>query len=181
MRRNIKVEKRILHELDGIRKLAASLPTKSKQLALINRCQKVAVYAKKAQAIIDAPTGTLFREPANPSVSKGYKKAYTRDRDAFCIVELFLPSDARICRTAGGRLRCDKAVVSTIYSPDKVHRYASASSLKDPSFRYVSGHECSSDNDLDFCRCDFCGDPAEEYRPGIYFFRTEKEAIEYDY
>ena len=177
----MKVEKRILHELDGIRKLAASLPTKSKQLALINRCQKVALYAKKAQAIIDAPTGTLFREPAPRWISKGYKKAYTRNLNAFCIVELAIPEDARVCRTEGGKLRCDKAVVATIFSPDKVHRYAIAVSLKDPSFKYVSGHECSSDNDLDFCRCDICGDPAEEYRPGIYFFRTVKEAIEYEY
>lgn len=49
----LKIEKRINEELEGLRKIAAALPTKQRH-ALINHCGKLAGYAKKAQAIADA-------------------------------------------------------------------------------------------------------------------------------
>lgn len=59
----IKIEKRITEELEGLRKLAAFLP-QGKANALLNKCAKIGSYAKKAQAMVDAPTGSLFPTPA---------------------------------------------------------------------------------------------------------------------
>ena len=55
----MKLEKRISEELDGIKKLAAFLPN-GKANALLNKCNKIGSYAKKGQAMIDAPQGALF-------------------------------------------------------------------------------------------------------------------------
>lgn len=59
----IKIEKRIAEELAGIRKMAAFLPP-GKANALLNKCGKIDKYARKAQAMVDAPTGSLFPTPA---------------------------------------------------------------------------------------------------------------------
>ncbi len=50
----VKIEKRITEELDGLRKLAAFLPA-GKAHALLNKCDKITAYARKAQAMVDAP------------------------------------------------------------------------------------------------------------------------------
>ena len=60
----IKIEKRITEELDGIRKLAALLPP-GKANALINKCNKISGYARKAQGMVDAPVGVLFPQPVH--------------------------------------------------------------------------------------------------------------------
>lgn len=58
----IKIEKRITEELEGLRKLAAFLP-QGKANALLNKCAKIGSYAKKAQAMVDAPTGAFSLLP----------------------------------------------------------------------------------------------------------------------
>lgn len=66
---HLKLEKRITAELDGIKKLAAFLP-KGKANALLNKCAKIGAYARKGQALIEAPQGSLFpREVHAPEVS----------------------------------------------------------------------------------------------------------------
>ena len=55
----LKIDKRIAEELDGIKKLAAYLPT-GKANALLNKCAKIGAYARKGQALIEAPQGSLF-------------------------------------------------------------------------------------------------------------------------
>lgn len=60
----IKIEKRIMEEVEGLRKLAAYLPA-GKANALNNKCGKIIKYAKKAQAMVDAPEGNLFPQPVN--------------------------------------------------------------------------------------------------------------------
>ncbi len=58
----IKIEKRIAEELDGLRKLAAFLPS-GKANSLLNKCARISKYASKAQAMVDAPVGSLFPKP----------------------------------------------------------------------------------------------------------------------
>jgi len=58
----IKIEKRIAEELDGLRKLAAFLPS-GKANSLLNKCARIGKYASKAQAMVDAPVGSLFPKP----------------------------------------------------------------------------------------------------------------------
>ena len=60
----LKIEKRITEELDGLRKLAAYLPD-GKRNALLNKCAKISGYARKAQALMDHPVGNLFPEPVH--------------------------------------------------------------------------------------------------------------------
>lgn len=55
----MKIDKRIAEELDGIKKLAAFLPA-GKANALLNKCAKIGAYARKGQALIEAPQGSLF-------------------------------------------------------------------------------------------------------------------------
>ena len=59
MRTQLKIEKRIQEELEGIRKIAALLPS-GKANALLNKCSKIGSYARKAQALVDSPQGCLF-------------------------------------------------------------------------------------------------------------------------
>ena len=58
----IKIEKRITEELEGLRKLAQFLPS-GKANALLNKCARIGKYAAKAQAMVDAPVGSLFPAP----------------------------------------------------------------------------------------------------------------------
>lgn len=59
MPQTIKLDKRISEELEGIKKLAQFLPP-GKANALLNKCAKIGSYARKGQALIDAPVGCLF-------------------------------------------------------------------------------------------------------------------------
>ena len=58
----IKIEKRIAEELEGLRKPAAFLPS-GKANSLLNKCARIGKYASKAQAMVDAPVGILFPKP----------------------------------------------------------------------------------------------------------------------
>lgn len=55
----IKIEKRISEQVESLRKLAEYLPA-GKRNALLNRCAAIASYARKAQAMVDSPVGSLF-------------------------------------------------------------------------------------------------------------------------
>ena len=59
MNNTLKLDKRIAEELEGIKKLAAFLP-QGKANALLNKCEKIGSYARKGQALIEAPQGSLF-------------------------------------------------------------------------------------------------------------------------
>ena len=67
MRTPLKIEKRIAEELDGIRKMATLLPA-GKANALLNKCGKIGNYARKAQAMVDAPVGCLFPRETHAGV-----------------------------------------------------------------------------------------------------------------
>lgn len=58
----MKIDKRILAEVEGLRKLAALLPP-GKGRALQNKCDTITTLARKAQALVDAPVGSLFPQP----------------------------------------------------------------------------------------------------------------------
>lgn len=111
----------------------------------------------------------------------GWKQAYTMNLVTTVLVKLFIPRNARICRTANGIYRCDKARVVAITSLDGEHSLQKARSLKDIDFFYEVGKVVEPNNSMSISFCDFCGDPAKEKGPGIYFFKTKKEAIEYEY
>ena len=59
---NLMIEKRIAEEVAGLKKLVPYLPA-GKARALLNKCDKISSYASKAQAMVDAPTGSLFPRP----------------------------------------------------------------------------------------------------------------------
>lgn len=62
MRHKLKAEKRIAAEVAGILRVIEKekMPPKHKN-AIINKCQKILLTARKAQAYIDAPVGALFK------------------------------------------------------------------------------------------------------------------------
>ena len=69
----LKIEKRINDELDGIRKVAMTLPPKQRN-ALINKCGKISGLGRKAQAIADAR--------ASRPIHAGYDARTHEDIDA---------------------------------------------------------------------------------------------------
>ena len=71
----VKIEKRITEELESIRKMAALLPP-GKGKSLLNKCDKILLTARKAQAMAEAPVGELFVRPTNA-------KYDARDNDDF--------------------------------------------------------------------------------------------------
>ena len=111
----------------------------------------------------------------------GWKKAYKENVDDVCIVKLSIPKKARIVQTPKGYWRCSEAKVLGIHSIDGRKEYTIARSMKDTSFKYITGLRARSDFDLSICSCYFCGDPIRESGPGIYFFKTLQEAIDYEY
>ena len=58
----MKIEKRIMAEVESLRKLAAYLPA-GKANALNNKCGKILGYARKAQALVDSPRPPYRNEP----------------------------------------------------------------------------------------------------------------------
>lgn len=111
----------------------------------------------------------------------GWKQAYTMNLVTTVLVKLSIPKSARVCRTFRGTYRCDKAKVVAITSPDGKYSLQEARSMKDIDFFYKLGETVLSDNSMSISCCEFCGDPAKEKGPGIYFFKTKKEAIEYEF
>ena len=87
-----------------------------------------------------------------------------------CLIILKIPADAKRSSTYGRKCRCDKAQVLDIleYGTRKV---TSAVSWYDHSFIYHVGAEVSA-SDFDENRWHECA-------PGIHFFMTKKEALDY--
>ncbi len=112
----------------------------------------------------------------------GWKKAYSQDNEV--IVKLLIPKDARRGSAFRRKCRCDKAKVLDI---EQLHRpstpgsifgdspYGSgivcARSIYDRQFEYEIGKEVSVDN--------FDEDRSHECAPGIHFFMTREEAVNY--
>ena len=89
-----------------------------------------------------------------------------------CIVELFIPSNARRCSATSRKCRCDKAKVisiTTISGEDSGLNEISSS--YDKTFVYRVGEYASVDN--------FEEDRWKECSAGIHFFITRQEAVDY--
>lgn len=103
----------------------------------------------------------------------GYKIGYTLDNYISlipCIITLFIPEDARRSSAYTTKCRCDKAKVLNITTFGGEKR-ATAISWYNPDFVYEVGKEVSVP--------DFDEDRWHECAPGIHFFMSVKEALEY--
>lgn len=87
------------------------------------------------------------------------------------IVELLILEDSKRSSATGRKCRCDKAKVLSVTSIDKTKQYESAISNYDSNFIYTVGETVSVDN--------FDSNMWNECAPGIHFFITRKEAINY--
>ena len=88
------------------------------------------------------------------------------------IVELLIPEDARRSSATSRKCRCDKAIVVSITKPDGTPADSdSVESKYDRKFIYKVGETVSVDN--------FCEDRWNECAPGIHFFITRDEAVNY--
>ena len=88
------------------------------------------------------------------------------------IVELLIPADAKRSSATGRKCRCDKAVVVGITNTDGSETAVTeAPSKYNLNFTYRIGETVSVDNfeDNRFIEC----------APGIHFFITRQEAVEY--
>lgn len=106
---------------------------------------------------------------------KGWKQAYTAGYENLVIVELDIAEDAQIKHIKKyGFLKnfytCDKATVASISSFDGLHHVDKAISLKALGFWYEIGKEVNAIKD------ESLGD-----RPGIYFFSTREDAVNYEF
>ena len=88
------------------------------------------------------------------------------------IVKLEIPEDALRCSATGRKCRCSKAKVLSITNIDGTEANATeVFSKHDPSFVYKVGEIVSVDN--------FESNRWKECAPGIHFFITRQEAVEY--
>ena len=96
----------------------------------------------------------------------GWKKASCK------IVKLLIPEDAIRSSAFGRKCRCNKAVVLRIEecngTDSKLNEVCSS---YDRNFIYAVGAEVHVD--------DFCEDRKQECAPGIHFFITRQEAVDY--
>ena len=126
---------------------------------------------------IDANTMDKYFPSICPSKGEfiGWKKAFIKkNEDTYYpgIVKLLIPSDAKRCSVFRRKCRCDKAKVISIeclYDPDKL--VSVAYGFFDSAFKYELGKKVSVDN--------FDADRRHGCAPGIYFFMTREEAVEY--
>ena len=103
----------------------------------------------------------------------GYKIGLTlNDRASLvpCIITIFIPEDARRSSGYSNKCRCDKAKVLDIKTFDG-QKVKSAISQYDHSFVYEINKEVSAP--------DFDENRWHECAPGIHFFMSEKEALDY--
>lgn len=103
----------------------------------------------------------------------GYKVGYTLDNYISlipCIITLLIPEDARRSSAYTTKCRCDKAKVLDITTFGGEKR-AAAISWYDPDFIYEVNKEVSVP--------DFDEERWHECAPGIHFFMSEKEALDY--
>lgn len=88
------------------------------------------------------------------------------------IVELEIPSDALRSSSTTRKCRCSKALVVSITNPDgSVADVTSVNSGYDSNFIYTVGETVKVDN--------FDTDRWNECAPGIHFFITRQEAVNY--
>lgn len=99
----------------------------------------------------------------------GFKKAHNERGKV--IVELSIPEDSKRSSATGRKCRCDKAKVIDITSLDGNTHYKSAISFHALDFIYVVGKTVTVEN--------FEDDRWNECAPGIHFFITRQEAVEY--
>ena len=105
----------------------------------------------------------------------GWKQAYTLGYENVVLVKLDIPDDAKVAHVrqygcTKDFYYCDKAHVVSIKSLDGKHSVSKARSMKDSSFKYEVGKEINARYDCSI------GSQA-----GIYFFRTKKQALEYQF
>lgn len=121
---------------------------------------------------IDEDTINKYFPLACPSEGSfiGWKKVKNK-----MIVKLLIPEDAKRSSAFGRKCRCNKAVVLSIESIDGTPAKENyiASSIADPGFTYKVGETVSVSN--------FCTDRKMECAPGIHFFITREEAVEYSF
>ena len=105
----------------------------------------------------------------------GWKKAHAVVDSTILkqvIVKLQIPEDARRSSAFGRKCRCDKAVVLAVESIDGSRAEVDlAVSQHDSNFYYRVGETVSVDN--------FDTDRTHECAPGIHFFITRQEAVDY--
>ena len=96
----------------------------------------------------------------------GWKKASDK------IVKLLIPEDAKRSSALGRKCRCSKAVVLGIEECDGTDsKLNEVCSNYNKNFIYVVNKTVSVD--------DFCEDRKQECAPGIHFFITRQEAVDY--
>lgn len=95
----------------------------------------------------------------------GWKKAGRK------IVKLLITNDAKRSSSTGNKCRCNKAFVLEIQSVDGKETFRSVASDFDESFLYEVGKTVEVDN--------FDENRWEECAPGIHFFITREEAVNY--
>lgn len=111
--------------------------------------------------------------PSNGEFIAWKKAFYIKDWDLISvIVKLLIPEDARRSSATGRKCRASKAVCLAIENVDgSPSPYPRAHSTYDSSFVYEVGKMCTVDN--------FCEDRFNECAPGIHFFITRQEAVNY--
>ena len=104
----------------------------------------------------------------------GFKKAkyLSEGRCHPCIIKLLIPEDAKRSSATSRKCRCSKAVVISITDLDGTDiGVTTAVSNRDSNFVYTVEEIVSVDN--------FCEDRWNECAPGIHFFITRQEAVNY--
>ena len=101
-----------------------------------------------------------------------FKKAYNAIHSRCYIIKLEIPNDALRCSATSRKCRCSKAKVISITSIDGTEANVDAAySGYDSEFEYRVGEIVKVDN--------FDTDRWHECAPGIHFFITRKEAVDY--
>ena len=101
-----------------------------------------------------------------------FKKAYNMNFTKCYIIKLEIPSDATRCSATSRKCRCSKAKVISITNIDGTEANVGAAySGYDSEFEYRVGEIVKVDN-FDTNRWNECA-------PGIHFFITRKEAVDY--
>ena len=101
-----------------------------------------------------------------------FKKAYNVIHNGGCIIKLEIPNDALRCSATSRKCRCSKAKVISITNIDGTEANVDAAySGYDSEFEYRVGEIVKVDN--------FDTDRWHECAPGIHFFITRKEAVDY--
>lgn len=87
-------------------------------------------------------------------------------------MELLIPEDAKRCSATTRKCRCDRAIVVSITKiTGEDAGIESVASSYDQNFIYKVGETVTV--------TDFCDDRWKECAPGIHFFITRQEAVDY--